>query len=244
MLIDKAKYKETLTDLWVEVFGDDRGYVELIFNESYSDCIICFAELEEDKAVSAFYLIKNSLRFEGVTYSGYYLYAAATLPSHRKRGLMTSLIKEAQGYCKDNGVDFVSLVPSEEGLYGYYAGIGFEKAMYRNSFDTKIFGSDKSDAEEYFKRRSQLNGNFINFDKTSFLYAVDCLAFAGAGFYRCNNELMLYLPDEDDIIESLTSDTVVVPTDKSTPYGMLYPINRELIREWRHTDIYMNIALD
>ena len=33
-------------------------------------------------------------------------------------------------------------------------------------------------------------------------------------------------------------------SNKIKRYGMLYPINKKLERDWKYTDIYMNIALD
>ena len=244
MLSDKDKYKESLVDLWSEVFGDDRSYIELIFNEEYKDSIICFAELEGDRAVSAFYLLENTLNFDNKLYHGYYLYAAATLVSYRKKGLMSALIKEAQAYCKETGIDFISLVPSEESLYSYYARYGFQKSMYRRSSNISTSDSVKIKPCDYYKARSLLRGSYINLTESTFSYAADCFIHVGADFYKNSEGLFVYLPDEDEIIEFLPDDLESEVQSESTPFGMLYPINKNLFRNWKYTDIYMNIALD
>ena len=120
MLIEsKEKYIPSLLDLWKKVFGDSEEYIRLFFDKAYFDSE-CFAVIEEDKVISAFYLLKCSIKFNGEVYCGRYLYAAATLPDYRGKGLMSELINEALKYCESHNLDFIALVPADDGLYDYY----------------------------------------------------------------------------------------------------------------------------
>ena len=47
---------------------------------------------------------------------------------------------------------------------------------------------------------------------------------------------------KNDIIEKICEEHCF--GKEKVPFGMIFPINKELIRDWNYTDIYMNIALD
>lgn len=211
MLIDRIKYKVGLADLWHRVFGDDYSYIELIFNEEYGDSILCFGEIMDDRVVSALYLLNNKLKFENKVYDGYYLYAAATLPEYRGRGIMSQLITEAQEYCRNGGSDYISLVPSEESLYGYYSTFGFETAMYRYRGTCSGNGIAAGDSEvidstcEALSLRNGYEGNIITFDEASFSYAASCLKMSGYSFYRLSEESYALFSREQKSVEEFIS---------------------------------------
>lgn len=250
MLIDKNRYKKSLADLWHCVFGDSYSYIELIFKSEYEKSILCFGELVDDEVVSAFYLIESELVFEGKNYKGYYLYAAATLPEYRSKGLMSKLIFEAEEYCKNQKTDFISLVPSKETLYGYYSAFGFRDAMYCcKNYDYSRSVTNKNitliaDSNEYLAIRNKYQGNYFSFSSDAFSYAADCLTAAGYNFYKISDEsFMIYSYEENSILE-LISFEENCKVNETVKFGMIYPINEELDRDWKFTDIYMNIALD
>ncbi len=273
MLIDKNKYRESLSVLWNKVFGDDYSFIDLIFNKEYDSSILCFAELDNEKAVSAFYLIKNELKFENAIFNGYYLYAAATLPEYRGKGLMSDLIRQAQTYCRQQGADYISLVPSQESLYNYYSALGFQKAMHRflnSGIDLISYSDDASDLndpEQILDIRRKYNGNIINFSGDSFGYAFDCMKYSGFNFKAFSSDVLFVASGDSDSYSELiapeaesASEFAKIINSKGTltspfkldvckkneimPYGMIYPVNPRLIRNWNFTDIYMNIALD
>lgn len=212
MLIDKIKYRKSLADLWHTVFGDDYDYINFIFKSEYQNDILCFAELDGEKAVSAFYLIKNILRFDGKLYSGYYLYAAATLPEYRKFGIMSKLIKQAQAFCKEKGDDFITLVPSEESLYSYYSRLGFKDAMYRckGKYNVSEIGTKEAltdDISEAEKIRQCFDGNVIYTTGNAFAYCKDCLDNAGLTFIKlCEESGALISNEEKLVLEFISSD--------------------------------------
>ena len=86
-----------LHTLWKDVFGDEDGYIDLFFSGAYFSSHP-FAVVENGEVRSVLYLLDCHLQSGGTLYDGYYLYAAATKPQYRRRGLMRSLIEEAKAY--------------------------------------------------------------------------------------------------------------------------------------------------
>lgn len=256
-IIPNKENTENLIRLWSDVFGDEREYVELLFPYGKAICDV-FAAIDGDKIVSVLYLLDCALAFNGVHYNGKYIYAAATDKMYRGKGLMASLIIEAQEYCSDSGVDFISLVPAGEGLYNYYKKFGFASAMYRTTLYEKmnLLSEDITEisGEEYFREREARLQNSITFIGESVGYAVSCLEYSGLNFYRgTNGRLLITEADSclaDELINGNTAVRYVVSDEINgkecdvEKYGMLYPIHSALKRDWTFTDLYMNIALD
>ena len=220
MLIDKIKYKNSLCDLWHTVFGDSYDYIKLIFRSGYENDILCFGELDGEIAVSALYLIKNTLKFNNKLYNGWYLYAAATLPEYRAKGIMSRLIKEAQLFCKENGDDYISLVPSQESLYSYYSRFGFADAMYRykgiykssESNGTEIFADEIGEAE---KIRQSFDGNMLFTIGKAFSYCKDCLDAAGISFISLTEESGILISEEEKLVlEYISSQNVLSKSEE------------------------------
>lgn len=256
-IIPNCKDKEKLIDLWVKVFGDEREFAELIFLSENTSCDI-FADFDDENLCSALYLLDCNLSFENRNYTGKYLYAAATAPDYRGRGIMASLINEAVDFCKRNGVDFISLVPADDGLYNYYRKFGFEEAMHRKTIYTSadLFSDDAKEIEayEYFRERDRRLDNCFSFNDKSQNYAVSVLSCSGMKFYANKNGL-LFIRDSDGayfnevLFDEYAASYVIddnfnVEKTEMDKYGMLYPIHAALKIDWRYTDIYMNIALD
>ncbi len=241
MLIDKLSYRQSLADLWHNVFGDGYDYINLIFEKDYNDSIICFGEIDNNEVVSSFYLLRTTLKFKSENFTGYYLYAAATRPSYRGKGLMGKLIREAQLYCERQGYDFISLVPSEESLYSYYQRYGFVSSMYRYDIELQPSDAVVISGDDYYEMRSSFDMDYFNFDKHAFSYAVRSLSAYGANFYKDKNNVFSIVTEEGEVIEQLPFGTAL---SKKIPFGMMFPINKKLDRKWNYTDLYMNIALD
>ena len=260
MLInEKDKYIPSLIKLWHKVFGDDREYIELFFKEAYFESE-CFAEIIDGEAVSALYLLKSIIKCDGKIYRGRYLYAAATLPDYRGKGLMAKLINEALAYVKDENLDFIALVPADNGLYDYYGRFGFKESMYKYKYtvknDTSTLRAYREiiDSDEFCKIRSSADCDMLLYDDICNRYAFDCLCYYGTRvFYLSDNayyaesEELLCVDKESamNLINNLSGESVVYtnyPLEKAEKMrnGMIYYLNDEL----KNKEIYMNIALD
>ena len=261
------RYKEELIELWNEVFGDGLSYIELFFEKQYSRCET-FCLKEDEKIVSAFYLLPCYLSYKDKTYQGRYLYAAATYEKYRGRKIMSQLIEEAEGYCKNNGLDFIALLPADEGLYNYYSRFGFHTAMYK--YRTLITDKDKGTHNSFknndsidFNRieemRASIKGDKLLFYAAELEYIITSMKSYGCNVYYDSDKFFIYNEDDSTIEEyigntdvslsDLTDGTVMYTPTPSVGYaisekvkfGMICPINSNLEE---CVDIYMNLALD
>ena len=260
MLIEqKDEYIQSLINLWHEVFGDEREYIELFFSEAYYDSE-CFAEMVDDEIVSALYLLKCVIKCSGKIYRGRYLYAAATLPEYRGKGLMSKLIDEAQIYADRENFDFIALVPADDGLYDYYSRFGFTENMFKYRYliekDTATMRAYReiNDAEEFSRIRNSADCDMLIYDDACSKYAFRCLSYSGVRvFYLSDNayyaegEELLCADTETalNLINNLSGERVIytnrsVENSEKIRNGMVFCLNDEL----RNKEIYMNIALD
>ena len=260
MLIkDKEKYTESLVALWNKVFGDEEEYIRLFFGDTYYDSE-CFAVTVNDEVVSALYLLKSRIRCDGRIYNGRYLYAAATSPEYRGKGLMSQLIDEAKAYAEAEKLDFIALVPASDSLYGYYSSFDFIEAMYKYKYQvTEDYATMRayreiSLGEEFVKIRNSAECDMLIYNDICNKYAFECLRYSGTRvFYLSDNayyaegEELLCCDKESamNMINNLSGEAVIytnLPLKKAEKIrnGMIYYINDE----FKNKEIYMNIALD
>lgn len=262
MLIkSENKYIPMLVDLWHRVFSDSEEYIRIFFEKTYYDCE-CFAEIIDGNIVSAFYLMKCEINLDGKTYNGRYLYAAATLTDYRGGGIMSKLIRESLVYAEKEKLDFIALVPADDGLYDYYGRFGFYEAMYKYKLNCVSTKSLKRDfpiidtAENFGKMRNTASCDMLVYNKIGSEYAFECLRFAGTNIYRLSDdayyidgeelfcscdyvypaETLSYNPDEG---ECLYTNYAFDGAEK-VRNGMIYNFRKDVELK----DIYMNIALD
>ncbi len=108
--------------LWAAVFGDE-GWIDCFFRTAFRE--------ENTLAILRNDQIAAGLAWMDVTCEGRklaYLYAVATAPEYRHRGLCRELMAKTQEVLTSRGYDGSVLVPADEGLRKMYAGMG-----YRNS---------------------------------------------------------------------------------------------------------------
>ena len=260
MLIkSEDKYVSSLIKLWNKVFGDDEDYIKLFFKNAYYDCN-CFAEIVGDEVVSAFYLLKCNIKYGGKIYSGRYLYAAATLPEYRGKGLMAKLISEAQEYIKAENLGFIALVPAQDSLYDYYGRFGFKEAMQKykltvaNKTATMRAYREITDSGEFCKIRASVDCNMLNYSDIGNAYAFDCLSFCGTrvfylgdNAYYAEGEELLCSDKETavNLINNLCGESTVytncsIDSAEKIRNGMIYTVKNNI----EFIDIYMNLALD
>ncbi len=253
------KHIPSLIKLWHEVFSDSEEYIKLFFKKAYFDGE-CFGEIVEGRVVSAFYLLRCSVRYAGKVYEGRYLYAAATLGQYRGKGLMSGLISEATAYCKNCGLSFIALVPASDSLYDYYSKFDFKEAMYKyrfvlsNDFVTLPLYREAENAHEFYKIRSSAESTLV-YGKIGCDYAFDCLDFLGKkvvlfgeNSYYIDGEELFTGDDKEtaaNFLSSLPGKRVIysnkpLHSAEKVRNGMMYYFDSEL----KNKEIYMNIALD
>ena len=145
-----------LRHLWQEAFGDSQETLDSFFATGFSDdrfhCI-----KEDNISVSALYWFDCYL--DG--YKLAYIYAVATLESHRGQGLARRLMEETHQILKNNGYAGAILVPGEKSLFSYYEKLGYRVATKAEDFsaiatDSPVFIGELSPAEYATWRRTYL----------------------------------------------------------------------------------------
>lgn len=105
-----------LKALWREVFGDTDELIDAFFELIYSpgDAVVA---LREGRVVSAGYCLSGAMA-EGLRCS--YIYAMATYPGHRGRGLGAAVARLLTERAFESGADVVATLPADESLRQWY----------------------------------------------------------------------------------------------------------------------------
>lgn len=116
-------------ELWRKAFGDETAYID----HFYKSCIgseDMMVLLEDGVLVSMLALLPHQVVLpDGDHASAAYIYALATDPDTRQRGHGRSLLHYADFYLREQGVDCVTTVPAEAGLFKFFATVGFEECF-------------------------------------------------------------------------------------------------------------------
>lgn len=124
----KPEYIEDLKMLWRKTFCDSKTYVDLFFEKIYlAENTLVF--VENDRVVSALYMIPYKLLKDGRENSIAYLYALATDPEFRGRKIMSMLITKSLDICKERNYALSVLIPAEDSLLGFYRNFGYEECF-------------------------------------------------------------------------------------------------------------------
>ena len=118
-----------LRQLWQEAFGDSEETLDSFSATSFSPDR-CHYICDGDTPVSALYWFDCEL-------SGYklaYIYAVATLKTHRGQGLAKRLMTETHEILKEKGYAGAILVPGEKGLFAFYEKLGYRVATKAEEF--------------------------------------------------------------------------------------------------------------
>jgi len=127
-----------IKNLMKSVFEDEDDFLDRFFNLFYHDNVL----LSESNGsiVSMAFLLPNTIRINGKLLPITYLYACATHPEHRGRGLMSQIIAKAYEDVCQRGEVGLLLLPANESLYQYYSDMGFITSFF---FDEIQFSQDE-----------------------------------------------------------------------------------------------------
>ena len=235
--------KHGLYALWQEAFGDSKETINLFFDAADYKNIPVISE--NGKIVSALYLIPTEIVSGSKKFSAYYIYAAATLKSQRKKGLMAKLLEFCSQLAKDRNIDYLFLKPEEEKLFNYYEKQGFKTAFYETekrlykcenikkysyvNWNTTVFELEcKFNETELFKSENGLAELETDTD------SISVIAFLSENANKLFNDIKKAYP-ENDIFIGLPSDS---KTGIKT--GMLKKINDNAENP---DNIYLGICL-
>ena len=116
-------------ELWQLAFGDEGTYVDNFYNTYYKPERMLL--LEEDgvvQAMTAWFDTTFVVPGRG-EYRAAYLYAVATHPQARGRGLAGRLLSGADGFFRGWGIPAVTTVPAEPSLHRFFGKNGFRECF-------------------------------------------------------------------------------------------------------------------
>lgn len=118
-----------LSGLWQSVFLEDKEVTEYFFKNIFADVMTPVIRINGE-IVSSLFLLDCKIG----EYKGKCVYCAMTKYTHRSKGYMKMLLDFSYDWCKENGFDFLVLVPAEKSLFDYYAKCGFSPFGVRRAY--------------------------------------------------------------------------------------------------------------
>lgn len=121
-------------ELWQLAFGDDGAYVDNFYNAYYQPERVLL--LEEDgvvQAMTAWFETTFAVPGQG-RYRAAYLYAVATHPEARGRGLAGQLLAGADRIFREWDILAVTTVPAEPSLHRFFGWNGFRECFVDGQF--------------------------------------------------------------------------------------------------------------
>ncbi|MDE5849457.1 MAG: GNAT family N-acetyltransferase, partial [Muribaculaceae bacterium] len=164
---DIILYEERRRDmmkLWKDTFHDSDRYIRLVF-DNYFSLDNSFVKYHENRIIAA--LLCVDYEFQILTKEGkklirgLYLCGLATHPDWRRKGIMGSLMEEAENAAKSRGYEMTFLIPADDHLRMYYARKGYETLSWRRRLienlriDSSFENPDKShiySIQDFLKR--------------------------------------------------------------------------------------------
>lgn len=181
-----------LKQLWKLAFGDEDGYIDHFFTTYYTPERMLVTE--EDGVVRAMtaWFDMPLVSAEGVVFPSAYLYAVATHPDCRGRGMAGKLLRFAGQWLAERGFVCLTTVPARPDLHVFFGQNGFEEYFslcqqeYRPCQWVALDGLLPVCAEEYNRLREHwLEGtDHIAYALPSLEYQRGVCALSGGGLYR------------------------------------------------------------
>lgn len=185
-----------LKSLWQSIFLEDKEVTEYFFKNIFADVLTPVIRIDGE-IVSSLFLLDCKIG----EYSGKCVYCAMTKYTHRGKGYMKKLLDFSYAWCKENGYDFLVLVPAEKSLFEYYAKCGFSPFGVRR---THTINGEKPEIKEKFEFENELSFD----DKICEYWKKACIHYGGKA---C--DFGLVFDDENVIIRNAKGDFDALPEE-------------------------------
>lgn len=116
-----------LKNIWGASFDDPPEFIDDYYRARFRP-EQTFVACEDTAPAAMLTALPLSLELSEGAARAAYIYAVATAPEHRGKGLSTALLDYAAGVLKGRGYDLAVLVPAEESLFGFYSARGYRPA--------------------------------------------------------------------------------------------------------------------
>ena len=224
---------QDLKTLWQTAFHEPMEAINGFFANGFSPDR-CRYLTENGRPVSALYWF--DCEYDGGKLA--YIYAVATDPEHRGKGLASKLMQDTHAYLKALGYAGAVLKPAS-GLFPFYERLGYVTSGYIRRFVAEAndipLPLKELSAEEYgLLRRSYLPQNGIRQEGVTLTFL-----HTFAKFYAAGNSIFCLAKDEPvffeylgnpntapNILAALGIKTSEIPTiGDEIPFAMFHPLN-------------------
>lgn len=172
---EKAEFSKILHDTFIQ----DPKWVEWFMNVVYEESQLRTINIDGHVA-SAMLVSPYVIDFHGSELECDYISCVATLPAHRGKGLMRTLMHDTLEQMYAEEVPFATLIPASRPLYFIYDRMGFATAVYVNEKRyTALHQFEKGDyrsaipSYEIFRQLEALRPCCIRHTEPQFMQAVD-----------------------------------------------------------------------
>jgi GNAT superfamily N-acetyltransferase len=176
-------------------FGDSDDYLNNFYTTYYRpERVLVLEEDGEVRSMTTWF--DTALRLpNGAAYRAAYLYAVATHPDCRGRGLAAKLLAGADDYFRGQNIPLVTTVPAEPSLHRFFGANGFREGFVtarRTLKPTELPPSDgrtvwtPATPAEYGAIREALLGELphIFYPEDALVYQEGCCRLSGGGLFR------------------------------------------------------------
>jgi len=189
---------ERQKEIWRLCFGDEDSYINSFYAEQYKaeDTLL----LLDDSEIAAMLTIiqVDLVDPRGENYRAAMLYAIATHPHYRSKGLASQLIDYTNKYLEANKTAISLLVPAEQTLFEFYYKLSYREGFYLKEVSivrtflaqlpASQFGRSKlfaiSPAEYNRRRKEQLKGcYYLSYNDEEITYQQKLSRMSGADIY-------------------------------------------------------------
>jgi len=184
-----------LRSLWELAFGDGGAYLDNFFDRYYRpERMIVLEEEGLVRAMTAWFDTTFVLPGMG-EYRAAYLYAVATHPDCRGRGLAGMLLAWADDYFRGLNIPAVTTVPAEPSLHNFFGANGFRECFCHDELTVDCekqlsapFALDELSPNFYGELREALlmNRPHIAFPADALVYQAGCCRISGGGLYAAD----------------------------------------------------------
>lgn len=181
-------------ELWKLAFGDSGDYVDNFYTTYYRpERVLVLEEEGVVRSMTAWFDTQLVLPGRG-EYRAAYLYAVATHPDCRGRGLAARLLSGADDYFRALDIPAVTTVPAEPSLHVFFGANGFRECFTHDQMERRAepaqplirpFPLRPLEPEEYGRLRETLLAEtaHIAFPAPALAYQAGCCRLSGGGLY-------------------------------------------------------------
>lgn len=185
-----------LKELWKLAFGDEDAYIDHFFTAYYTpERVLVLEEAGVVQAMTAWFDMPL-VYADGTRVPSAYLYAVATHPDCRGRGLAGTLLAFAGRWLKEQGFDCLTTVPARPDLHKFFGRNGFEEWFVLKQWEYEPKQGEKQhaihrvDGMRYgtLRERALQGIEHVAYTPAALAYQAGVCALSGGGLYEVGEE--------------------------------------------------------